>query len=78
MNNHLKINDFVSISSDVDKLIEEISKAHSVIFSEGKDDILPIYIRRAFAKVEDCINEVTNEQKKKFNKLNSVSYNKLK
>lgn len=46
LNNHLKINDFVSISSDFDKLTEEVGKAKSVVFEEGKEDILPTFIRR--------------------------------
>ena len=31
-----------------------------------------------FALIEDSINEVTTEQKKKMSKINSVSFNKIK
>lgn len=61
LNNHLKINDFVSISADFDKLTEEIGRVGNVVLEKGKDDILPTYVLRSFIKIEDAINNVTNE-----------------
>jgi hypothetical protein len=59
-------------------LTVEIQKCSNIIFEAGKDGQLPLYILRAFVKTEDLLTNTTSEQKKKFNKLNSVSYNKLK
>ena len=78
LNNHIKINDFGALQTDFDKVTEEITRSSHMIFEGQKDEILPTYLVRTFAKIEDAINEVTNEQKKKFNKTNSMSYNKLK
>jgi len=35
-------------------------------------------VLKVFTLIEDSINEVTTEQKKKMSKINSVSFNKIK
>ena len=79
LTNHVKINDFSSLQTDFDKFSSEIEKSSNMLYEEsGKDGLLPNYILRTFLKLDDAINEVTNEQKKKFSKTNSMAYNKLK
>lgn len=39
---------------------------------------LPIRVLKLFLEMEDTINGVTAEQKKKMPKANSVSYNRIK
>jgi len=45
---------------------------------EEKGSKLPINVLKVIMGLEDCILSVTNEQKKKMSKINSVSLNKLK
>jgi len=44
----------------------------------NKDETIPVILLKVFALLDNTINGVTNEQKKKMNKVNSVSFNKLK
>lgn len=61
LKNHLKINDFGTIIEDFDKLTEEITRSGSIIFESKDDEILPLYIVRAFAHIENSINDLTAE-----------------
>ena len=76
--NRIKINDFGSMMEDFDKFTEEIHRNGNIIFESGNEDILPLYVVRTFAHIENSINDLTAEQKKKLNKTNSQAYNKLK
>ena len=71
LKNHIKINDFGSIMEDFDKFTEEIHRSGNMIFEGGNEDILPLYITRTFAHIENSINNLTSEQKKKLNKTNA-------
>ena len=77
MRKHANIADFNSLDNDFNKLETEIKKVADEMFEE-KGTKLPIKVLKVFLLVEDTINEVTAEQKKKMSKINSVSYNKLK
>jgi hypothetical protein len=74
---HANIADFNSLDNDFTKLEAEIRKSGDVLFEE-KGCKLPAKVLKIFALVEDTINNVTNEQKKKMSKINSVSFNKMK
>lgn len=76
--NHLKINDFGAIMEDFDKMTDEIKRSGDMIFEGGNEDILPVWMLRTFAHIENAINNLTAEQKKKLNKTNLQAYNKLK
>lgn len=74
---HVKISDFNSIESDFTKLENEIKKCAEEMFEE-KGAKLPPKVLKVFLLIEDSINDVNAEQKKKMSKINSTSYNKLK
>jgi translation initiation factor 3 subunit C len=74
---HANISDFNALDNDFNKMELEIKKAADEMFEE-KGTKLPPRVLKVFMLVEDTINEVTAEQKKKMSKINSVSYNKLK
>ena len=74
---HANISDFNSLDNDLNKLEVEIKKAADEIFEE-KGTKLPVKVLKLFMLIEDTINDVTAEQKKKMSKVNSVSYNKIK
>ena len=78
LKNHTNINDFSSIQVDFDKLTSEIGKESSAIFKTSNKDILPNFILRALISIEDSIVDLTADQKKKLNKINLQSFNKLK
>jgi translation initiation factor 3 subunit C len=61
LKNRLKINDYGQIMEDFDKLTEEIERSGSLVFESGNDDILPLYIKRIFAHIENSINDLTAE-----------------
>jgi len=77
MRKHANISDFNALETDFDKLTVEIKKVADEMFDE-KGTQIPVKILKVLLLVEDTINEVTAEQKKKMSKTNSVSYNKLK
>ena len=77
MRKHANIADFNSLDNDFNKFEAEVKKVADEMFEE-KGTKLPVKILKVLLLVEDAINEVTAEQKKKMSKINSVSYNKLK
>ena len=77
MRKHANIADFNALDTDFNKLEIEIKKAADEMFEE-KGTKLPNKVLGVFKLVEDTINEVTADQKKKMSKANSQSYNKLK
>jgi len=77
LKNHLKISDFSSILSDFEKITEEIQNSSQVLFEAGSEE-LPLFILRNLAHIDNSINNVTSDDKKKMSKNNSQSYNKLK
>ena len=74
---HANISDFNAVETDFFKLVDEIRNVSDVLF-EGKGYILPIKVLKVFMLIEDEINDVTPEQKKKMSKANQTSYNKIK
>lgn len=83
--NHLKINDFTSLMSDFEKFTEELQRDQDtnqgLIYPKGADGVLPLAYLRVLVKIEDAINDTTQQVKDKkvtLNKTNSVSLNKLK
>lgn len=76
--NHIKINDFSSLLTDFEKLSETIDKSSHFLWENQREEILPLFILRAIAHIDNSINDVTNEQKKKFSQNTSKAYNKLK
>jgi len=77
MRKHANIADFNSLDNDFTKFESEVKKVADEMFEE-KGTKVPVKILKVLLLVEDAINEVTPEQKKKMSKINSVSYNKLK
>lgn len=78
MKNHIKINDFTSLTTDFDDLISELNKSVGVTIATDKLQTLPTFILKNLAALEDCINEVSADEKKKMNKTNSQAYNKMR
>jgi len=83
--NHLKINDFTSLMGDFERFTEELQKDHDsgqgLIYPKGAEGVLPLAYLRVLVKIEDAINETSQQVKDKkvtLNKTNSVSLNKLK
>jgi len=76
LKNHIKNQDFGEILSDFDKFVEEINKQGSNVATPS-GEFLP-FVVRALVQIEDCLNDLTAEGKKKLNKNNSQNYNKLK
>jgi hypothetical protein len=60
LKNHININDFGAVQADFDRITEEITRTGSTIL-QGKDEILPNFILRAYLSIDDCINDVTPE-----------------
>lgn len=71
MKNHIKIDDFVSLQTDFESIVSEMEKCVGSVFATDKFQTLPPWVLKQFIALEDCINEVTPEQKKKMNKLNA-------
>jgi len=75
---HANISDFNALDGDLNKVEQEIKKAASGDMFEEKGAKLPIKILKLFKMIEDSINEITTDQKKKMSKNNSVSHNRVK
>lgn len=75
---HVNIADFNAMDGDLNKLELEIKKAADGDLFEEKGAKLSLKVLKLFLMIEDTINEVTTEQKKKMSKINSVSYNRIK
>jgi hypothetical protein len=74
---YCNIADFNALDTDFKIFETEIKKAANELFEE-KGTKLPVKVLKVLMLIEDTINEVTAEQKKKMSKVNSVSYNKMK
>lgn len=74
---HAKISDFNAMDNDLPKMAGEIAKASNTLFTE-KGDKLPNRVLRVLMLFDDTISEVTGAMKKKMNKTNASSFNKLK
>jgi len=74
---HANTGDFGEIETDLAAMETEIKKNGDNILEE-KGTKLPVMMLKVFMLLEETISEVTNEQKKKFNKAKSVSYNRVK
>jgi len=75
---HANIADFFQLDTDIAKLEAEIKKAADQDVFEEKGAKLPVNVLQLLVLIEDTINEVTPDQKKKMSKNNSQSYNKVK
>ena len=75
---YVRIADFNQLDSGFGNLEKEIQIASDGDLFEEKGTKLPIKVLKLFLEYEDCINAVTNEQKKKMSKVNSVSFNRIK
>jgi hypothetical protein len=76
--NHIKISDFVQLENDFTDIVSNLEICIGQVFAKDKLQTLPPWVLKNLMDLEDCVLEVTNEQKKKMNKLNSQSFNKLK
>ena len=61
MKNHIKIGDFSNLLTDFEKLTDTIDKSSQFLFGNKKEEILPVYLVRTLAHIENSINEVTND-----------------
>lgn len=75
---HAKINDFFQLDTDLNTLQTEIQKACDSNMFDEKGQKLPKNVLELLVLIEDSINEITAEKKKKMNKNNSTAYNKVK
>lgn len=78
MINHTKNNDFVSLQNDFEQIQTEMEKCVAVVFATDKLQTLPTWVLKHFLILDDCINDVTADQKKKMNKNNSQAFNKVR
>jgi hypothetical protein len=78
MKNHIKINDFTKLQADFEEIAVEMSKCVGFCFAEDKLQTLPDWVLKNFIALEDCVLDVTNEEKKKMNKPNAQAFTKVK
>jgi len=55
-----------------------MEKCIGVVFATDKFQTLPPWVLKHLLLLDECINEVTPEIKKKMNKNNSQAYNKVR
>ena len=79
MNRHIKINDFSSLWTDFEDITGEIAHCCTIgVFAKDKYQTLPNWVIKEIIALEDCVNSVTNEQKKKMHKNSASAFTKLK
>lgn len=79
MNRHIKINDFSSLWTDFEDITGEIAHCCTIgVFAKDKYQTLPNWVVKEIVALEDCVNGVTNEQKKKMHKNSASAFTKLK
>jgi len=66
------------LESDLANIEREVKKAADNETFENKGMKLPVYVLKLFQLIEDTINDVTPDQKKKMKTNTSKSYNKVK
>ena len=69
--NHIKIGDFVQLENDFTAICSQMEACIGQVFAKDKFQTLPTWVLKNIMDLEDCVLEVTNEQKKKMNKLNA-------
>lgn len=74
MVNHSKINDFTALFNDFEEIQSEMDKCVGSVFATDKLQTLPPWVLKHLMILDDCINEITNEKKKKMNKLNAQGF----
>ena len=70
----IKINDFVAIYDQYTELNKQLEKAKKIVEKEG----LPIFYVRVCFMLENLVNNLKNEEKKKLSNPNNKAYNILK
>ena len=70
----IKINDFVAIYDQYTELNKQLEKAKKIVEKEG----LPIFYVRVCFMLENLVNNLKNEEKKKLSNSNNKAYNILK
>lgn len=79
MKNHIKISDFTALQADFEDIQTEINKCIAGgAFATDKLQTLPSSVIKNFILLDDCVAEVTSEEKKKMNKTNAAAFTKLK
>ena len=63
---HAAISDFNALDDDFNRLESEIEKSMELSLYEG--DKLPVKVLKLLMVIEDAVNTVSNEQKKKMSK----------
>ena len=74
MNNHMKNKDFGALGRDFDNIITELTKCVGTAFATDKFTTLPPWVLKQLVALDDMVNEVTNEQKKKMNKNSATAF----
>lgn len=76
MKNHIKINDWVAIGDDFDKLNKQLAKAHTIVAKEG----VPSFYHTALIMLEDALEKAleNKEAKKKMASSNAKALNGMK
>lgn len=75
---HTKNNDFGSLLTDFEQIQEEMDKCVGSVFATDKFQTLPIWVLKNLLEINDCVNDITPEQKKKMSKGNSQAFTKLR
>ena len=78
MKNHIRIMDFTALQSDFDDIQTELGKCVGYSFATDKLQTLPAWVIKNLVALEDCVLEVSADEKKKMNKNNAQAYTKLK
>ena len=72
----IKINDFVAIFDEFTELNKQLEKSKKIIDKEGKG--MPSFYIRVCFMLENLVNNLKNEDKKKLSRSNNTSYNILR
>ena len=70
----IKINDFVAIYDQYTELNKQLEKAKKMVDKEG----LPLFYVRVCFMLENLVNNLKNEEKKKLSNSNNKAFNILK
>ena len=61
MNNHIKINDWLAMQTNLEEVVAEMDKCVDKVFADDKNQTLPGWVLKQFMDLEDCVLEVTND-----------------
>ena len=76
--NHIKIEDFSALQSDLDEIIAEMEKCVEKVFATDKIQTLPGWVLSNLVALEDCVLGVAKDQQKKMKKDVQQAFTRVK